>query len=189
MSQADSCSTPSATSPADDWISVRNPSERRRIQNRIAQRKYRRTSLRCWVHGLADRQTGEKARFERETAERDAENERRCGGAYTTPDPDDIDAGDVAGLPWGGIPLRHVVSAGKAKEQSSRETSLHAAISQTRSSSRLGLHLLDQYARGSPAWTAWRHLVPFAHSQQLLQPPTSTPFRDCTPQERLRNDG
>ncbi|KAK4499846.1 hypothetical protein PRZ48_008032 [Zasmidium cellare] len=123
----------------DDWSAVKDPGERRKIQNRIAQRKFR-----------------DKARQSREDAERQAENERRAAGAYTAPEPEEVDNAEEPGLPWGSVSMRHVIKTGKAREQSSRETSLYAAASKAGGSSRLGLHLIDEYARGSPAWAAWR---------------------------------
>ncbi|KAK1808664.1 hypothetical protein LTR12_016984 [Friedmanniomyces endolithicus] len=168
MPNQDSGSAASAASPDDDdWSSVTDPNERRKIQNRIAQRKFRK----CLQHDIeidADDIAGDKMRLQKEVSERDAENARKASGAYRTPEPEDLDRQEPSGLPWGGISLRHVIATGKAKEQSSRETSLYAAASKTGGSSRLGLHLIDQYARGSPAWTYWRHgSVPSAQAQQL----------------------
>ena len=80
--------------------------------------------------------TGDKVRQQKEEQERGAADQMRAGGAYTAPEPDEVDTGDEAGLPWGSISLRHVVATGKAKEQSSRETSLYAAASRTGGSSR-----------------------------------------------------
>lgn len=72
---------------------------------------------------------GDKARQQREENERAAENQRRAGAAYTTPEPDDLDEEHDDGLPWGGISMRHVFETGRSKEQSSRESSINAAVS------------------------------------------------------------
>lgn len=79
---------------------------------------------------------GEKARQQREENQRAAENQRRAGAAYTTPEPEEIDDEHGEGLPWGGISLRHVFETGRSKEQSSRESSIHAAVSKAGGSSR-----------------------------------------------------
>ncbi|WPG98810.1 Hypothetical protein R9X50_00160600 [Acrodontium crateriforme] len=133
-------STVPSTPLEDDWMSVRDPSKRRKIQNRIAQRRFR-----------------EKVRQQREEAERVAENERMASGAYKPPDPEDIDDSNESGLPWGSLNIRHVIETGRSKEQNSRDTSVYAAASKAGGSSRVpGLHLIAEYARGSPSWLAWR---------------------------------
>ena len=74
-------------------------------------------------------------RQQREESERNAENQRNAGGAYSTPEPEEADGGEE-GLPWGSISMRHVITTGRNKEQSSRESSIYAAASKAGGSSR-----------------------------------------------------
>ncbi|KAL2760588.1 hypothetical protein ACRALDRAFT_1059628 [Sodiomyces alcalophilus JCM 7366] len=84
----------------DDWAEVTDPEMRRRIQNRIAQRKFR-----------------EKARENKEKAERESQNKELAGRAYQTPSATDLGPDqDESGLPWGGISIKHVVSRGHEYE-------------------------------------------------------------------------
>ncbi|KAK5287561.1 hypothetical protein LTR16_003774 [Cryomyces antarcticus] len=110
--------------PSENWESISDPNERRRIQNRQAQKRFR-----------------DKIKLQKEESDRKAENQRQASSAYTPPEPGDLDVGDnLSGLPWGSLSMSHVVLKGKAKEQSSqqssRETSVYAAASRTGGSSR-----------------------------------------------------
>ena len=88
------------------------------------------------MYGDTDSGPGEKVRLQREETERREVNEQHAGAAYSAPEPDEVDTGDESGLPWGSLSFRHVIATGKAKEKSSRETSLYAAASRTGGSSR-----------------------------------------------------
>lgn len=131
-------------SRSDEWSEVKDPNERRKIQNKLAQRRFR-----------------DKVREQKEETEREMENQRQAGSSYTSPEPSEIDQGsELSGLPWGSLSMRHIVETGKSKEQnsqrSSRENSVYAAASRTGGSSRVGLRLTDHFARGLPAWRLWR---------------------------------
>ncbi|KAL2162694.1 hypothetical protein VTH06DRAFT_6530 [Thermothelomyces fergusii] len=104
-SRKDKASSSTKAKQTDDWTEVTEPDVRRRIQNRIAQRKFR-----------------EKAREQRDRAARDAQNQQLAGSVYHIPDPEDFsldDGGDLSGLPWGGINMRHVVARGHASASAS----------------------------------------------------------------------
>jgi hypothetical protein len=72
---------------------------------------------------------GEKAREQKDRAQREAQNQQLAGSAYHIPDPDDFsladDSGDLSGLPWGGISMRHVVSRGHASASAGQHTHSH----------------------------------------------------------------
>lgn len=105
---------------------------RRMIQNRIAQRKFREhNNCNRKRNPQTNTSAGDKVRQQRVNAE----IQRGAAGSYSTPEPEDLDTGEE-GLPWGSISLRHVVSSGRNKEQSSRETSIYATASKAGGSSR-----------------------------------------------------
>ena len=59
-------------------------------------------------------------------------NQQYAGSAYHIPDPDDLvlDDGELSGLPWGGINMRHVVARGHASASAGHHTlSLHSSHS------------------------------------------------------------
>ena len=110
----------------DDWTDVTEPDERRRIQNRIAQRKFSTSPPNPLTNQppptpLSNQLSpGEKAREQKDRAQRDAQNQQYAGSAYQVPAADDIsfDDADLSGLPWGGLNMRHVVARGHASASS-----------------------------------------------------------------------
>ncbi|UKZ94129.1 uncharacterized protein TrAFT101_009016 [Trichoderma asperellum] len=113
------CSSPakrSKTSVQDtEWSDVTDPEERRRIQNRVAQRKFR-----------------TKAREQKERAEREARDKEHAGNSYRIPDSDNINTEtELSGLPWGSMNLSLFVARGHEAE--------------SRKASRRGVHQSDGF--------------------------------------------
>lgn len=101
-----------------DWADVTDPEERRRIQNRIAQRKFRMqfpfsSPYKC----CTDLEVGEKTRDNKEKAEREARNQQYAGNSYRTPAAEDfMNDTESDGLPWGGLNFGHAVLRGHESE-------------------------------------------------------------------------
>ncbi len=68
------------------------------------------------------RTTGEKAREQKDRAQRDAQNQEHAGSSYHVPAPEEVAVDEeLSGLPWGGPNLRYVVAKGHESHESSSQ--------------------------------------------------------------------
>jgi hypothetical protein len=126
MSQAQSSTV--AFAAEDDWTVVTDADEWRKIQNRIAQRKFSETPEGMKTRGKAtDIATGEKVRQRREESKRKEEIEMRAAGAYHAPEADEVDNAAEPGLPWGSISLRYAVRSGRVRQEEGLPRSISAS--------------------------------------------------------------
>ena len=74
---------------------------------------------------------GERTKQRKEESERQSQNERLAGSAYTTAAPGEIDEGsNLSGVPWGGPSLGLVVQQGTSRAQSTSRSASQAGASE-----------------------------------------------------------
>lgn len=103
----------SSETDKDIWSDVSDPKERRKIQNKLAQRRLREHFL-STLMPPANGTVGDKIKEQKEEAERELENRQKAGSSYAPPDLGSIDTNqDLSGLPWGGFSMSHIAEQGK----------------------------------------------------------------------------
>lgn len=103
----------SSETDKEAWFDVSDPKERRKIQNKLAQRRLRECC--SPTQGLSTHSNiGDKIKEQKEEAEREIENRQKAGSSYTPPELGSIDTNqNLSGLPWGGFSMRHMAEQGK----------------------------------------------------------------------------
>ncbi|KAF1815851.1 hypothetical protein P152DRAFT_390075 [Eremomyces bilateralis CBS 781.70] len=101
----------SEASSTDSSQKVNDAAERRREQNKMAQRRFR-----------------QRAKEARDEMERDKQNQERAGASYSAPESSELDQpSNLEGLPWGGISMQHVIQTGVEREKLSQAGSQDTA--------------------------------------------------------------
>lgn len=190
--QESSTAQTSTSSPEDDWSSVKDPNERRKIQNRIAQRKFSAFEQSSWHTQGLQRLTYLQERKHGNSGKRTNEPPRTSAGpAPRTPHPSRRRSTMSTARACRGAASRCGTSSRRADRRSRvrgnrrstrpcpRPAAARGKLARAfvpckwrllRRSAvvvgcglvvlimcvRVGLHLIDQYARGNPAWAAWK---------------------------------
>lgn len=102
-----------------DWAEIPDRHERRKLQNRLAQRKVRKfsnlTSSRVSISKLL--LSGQRAKEAQDNEERNSRNLEYAENIYRLTIPSDIDATqEPPGLPWGSVDMRYVIAKGYEAE-------------------------------------------------------------------------
>ena len=119
-----------SSSNQDDWKSIEDPTERRKVQNRVAQRRHSKCTDKSALTALIT-SSGEKTRHEDEEKTRIAENQSAAGSAYTTADPRELERNqNPTGLPWGSYAIKRPGGSSSGAGLQSQRTSREGSISQ-----------------------------------------------------------
>ena len=102
---------------------------RRKWQNMINQRRYRKSSpswrleivVSAGSFSLSSHDLGQRKREREEAERRESENQDKATSAYVTSDPAELQSpSDLSGIPWGGLNMQYIVGRGRPREERSR---------------------------------------------------------------------
>lgn len=120
-----------------DWKDVKDKDERRRIQNKISQRKSRKcllvratnaVSITFQYQNSNEFLKGEKSRQAQDQKQQIASNQSLAGASYTPARLDEASRKPADGLPWGEYSFKGVDSGTSARTDSNASSSRSAGV-------------------------------------------------------------